>query len=260
MKSATEEERLGLVKGDSHSALLSDEKSHSPEREPRPSHSHSSSTASDKYPYQYTSRALHASSPSISDDDDEWQMPSPPVNPSNDYHYHPASQASDRPATPPRLLSNTSPSPPSRKEGDSLARTDSRPSPRRRPSPPKIYRLPQSNTSQVVPGYDHRGLVEQRGEGVSSSSNSSNSSNSRDPTRVRVTPPPSVPSLSLSTSQLSPVHQEGVRRDIRELGSRDQGDSEGEEEGEVLPKKRYEEQSKREREERRKRLSLGPGK
>ncbi|KIW10132.1 hypothetical protein PV08_11092 [Exophiala spinifera] len=75
MKSATEEERLGLVKGDSHVALLQPEMSHSPERQPitRP-HSHTSSVSSvdDHYRYQYPSPSR--SSQTYSDDDDGWQM------------------------------------------------------------------------------------------------------------------------------------------------------------------------------------------
>lgn len=74
MKSATEEERLGLVKGDSHAALLQE---HSP---PRPSHSQSSSSASESFvPYDLKpSSYVHGSNPLSEDDeddeDDDWQM------------------------------------------------------------------------------------------------------------------------------------------------------------------------------------------
>jgi hypothetical protein len=91
MKSATEEERLGLVKGDSHAALLQEE--HSP---PRPSHSHSSSSASESFvPYDLNpSSYVHSSSPFSEDDeddeDDDWQM---------------MNRQSDRPSqSPPRRL------------------------------------------------------------------------------------------------------------------------------------------------------------
>ena len=68
MKSATEEERLGLVKGDSHAALLQEE--HSP---PRPTHSQSSSSASESFlPYD-----LKPSDDVEDDEDDDWQMMNP---------------------------------------------------------------------------------------------------------------------------------------------------------------------------------------
>jgi hypothetical protein len=106
MKTATEEERLGLVKGDSHHALLS-KTTHSPDRSPeraRPamshSHSQSSSTASigdDQYPYQHQYPSHARASPTISDDGDEWQTPSPPI-PSNAHTYHQAPTPTARPA------------------------------------------------------------------------------------------------------------------------------------------------------------------
>ncbi|KAK5342392.1 hypothetical protein LTR98_000017 [Exophiala xenobiotica] len=77
MKNATEEERLGLVKGDSHIALLQPETSHSPERPHQPisrSHLQSTSVSSvdDHYHYKYPSPSLR--SQSDSDEDDGWQM------------------------------------------------------------------------------------------------------------------------------------------------------------------------------------------
>jgi hypothetical protein len=75
MKSATEEERLGLVKGDSHAALLQEE--HSP---PRPSHSQSSSSASESFiPHDLNASSyVHSSIPLSEDDeddeDDDWQV------------------------------------------------------------------------------------------------------------------------------------------------------------------------------------------
>ena len=74
-KSATEEERLGLVKGDSHAALLQEEHSL-----PHPTHSQSSSSASESYlPYDFKpSNYLQNSSPlSEDDEDDDWQMMNP---------------------------------------------------------------------------------------------------------------------------------------------------------------------------------------
>jgi hypothetical protein len=70
------------------------------------------------------------------------------------------------------------------------------------------------------------------------------------PIQVRVTPPASIPFQSSLMNQ---------RTSGREDDTSGNGEGEGEEEYGVLPKKRYEEQSKREREERRKRLSYGPG-
>jgi hypothetical protein len=75
MKSATEEERLGLVKGDSHAALLQEEHSR-----PHPSHSQSSSSASESFiPYDLkASSYVHSSSPLSEDDEDDedgdWQV------------------------------------------------------------------------------------------------------------------------------------------------------------------------------------------
>lgn len=261
MKSATEEERLGLVKGDSHSALLS-EKSQSPERDSHPTHSHSSSIGSDTYPYQYSSRAHHASSPSLSDDDDEWQMPTPPVTTRNDYQYHPTPTTTDLQVDQRHPASNITNSPILRTEDSTSTKTNTNPH-RRRPSPPKIYRLPPSPASQAVPDYDRRGLGGAHSGGVHSHSSSG-------PIQVTVTPPVSAPSLISSMSQVpSQVPQEAVQHDGRagdpdgrERVVRPVRESEDENDGgeeETLPKKRYEEQSKREREERRKRLSLGLG-
>ena len=73
IKSATEEERLGLVKGDSHSNLLQE---HSPPRH-APTHSQSSSSASESFiPLDHNPRAFipNASPLSEDDEDDDWQM------------------------------------------------------------------------------------------------------------------------------------------------------------------------------------------
>ncbi|EXJ80127.1 hypothetical protein A1O1_08269 [Capronia coronata CBS 617.96] len=128
LKNATEEERLGLVKGDSHLALLQREISQSPERPHQSnsyfhpishSHSHSSSSASldgyyhDQYP-----------SPSHSDEDDGWQMTNVPI-----------------------VTNLTSPAPAS-----------VRSSTRRRPSPPRTFLppptmniSPQHNQERPIP-------------------------------------------------------------------------------------------------------------
>lgn len=71
MKSATEEERLGLVKGDSHAALLQEE--HSP---PRPTHSQSSSSASESF-IPYDLKPSNYVQNSDDDEDDDWQMMNP---------------------------------------------------------------------------------------------------------------------------------------------------------------------------------------
>lgn len=80
MKNATEEERLGLVKGDSHLALLHHESSQSPERTyPRSSppyataHSPSASLESVDDYYHYSQPMAHPSR-AMSDEDNEWQM------------------------------------------------------------------------------------------------------------------------------------------------------------------------------------------
>ena len=146
MKNATEEERLGLVKGDSHSALLSHEHSRSPPRhdsQKQHLHSSSSSTASESYAYDdddfddvekipsshYPDRNTNPPA-SGSDKDDEWQMTTPPPRAS------PPSTTNTRVPLPANPRPNVrSPSPP-------------RPTTRRRPSPPIAYHqpLPQAPT------------------------------------------------------------------------------------------------------------------
>lgn len=110
IKTATEEERYGLVKGDSHAALLQE---HSP---PRPIHSHSNSSASDSYaPYDLKpSDYMHNSSPLAEDDeDDDWQMMNtrsalPSQSPPKHLTQHEPAQRSIYPpppsSSPPRLI------------------------------------------------------------------------------------------------------------------------------------------------------------
>ena len=71
MKSATEEERLGLVKGDSHAALLQEGRSL-----PHPTHSQSSSSASESF-VPYDLKPSNYVQNSEDDEDDDWQMMNP---------------------------------------------------------------------------------------------------------------------------------------------------------------------------------------
>ncbi|KAK5065365.1 hypothetical protein LTR84_001203 [Exophiala bonariae] len=109
MKNATEEERLGLVKGDSHLALLHHESSHSPERAYPPSspprvsaHSPTASLESVDDYYHY-SQPLAQHSRSLSDEDNEWQMTT-----SSEKTILPTSQARI-PSTPPTGLRQSPP-------------------------------------------------------------------------------------------------------------------------------------------------------
>jgi len=123
MKNATEEERLGLVKGDSHAALLEHSHASSPTHPPtyQLSHSQSSSTASESNEKTSSAslfRDFHTASHQESDSDGE----------------------GERQITSP-LPSSQQQSPP-------------RPSSRRRPSPPQIYRqpnLPSATDRQTAP-------------------------------------------------------------------------------------------------------------
>jgi hypothetical protein len=88
-KNATEEERLGLVKGDSHHALLSDAAlTSSPPRQVSPPRHN----AAYQYPYTYSDDELSSSTPPLasaahpsdSDSDQGWQITNPTTsNPSN---------------------------------------------------------------------------------------------------------------------------------------------------------------------------------
>ncbi len=111
-KNGSEEERLGLVKGDSHVALLEHEPSRSPERPAQPmpysypaSHSQSSSTSSvdDYYRYQHPGPPQH--SLSYSDEVDGWQMTNTesPPNETTSAARPPVSTNSRRRPSPPRI-------------------------------------------------------------------------------------------------------------------------------------------------------------
>ena len=89
IKNATEEERLGLVKGDSHTALIPSERFPARyESHDRKNHSPSSSSSSQSYTYDeddyddvektLSSRQLQDRSGHVSDKDDEWQITTPP--------------------------------------------------------------------------------------------------------------------------------------------------------------------------------------
>lgn len=240
MKNASEEERLGLVKGDSHRPLLEHELSYSSAR-PHQSHAHphahpvshsqSSSVASvdDSYRYQYPSPPRR--SPSDSDEDDGWQMTNP-VTPPNE-----------------RTSSPTRVSPPTR------APTGSR----KRPSPPRIYPPPPLVT-RSFPSIDN----EQRPIPVPGTMVGGG------PTQARAMPaasdrfPTSLTNQLPTTTPQDPGHgsrqgnseplqapvSEGVRpnehQDPPEYSSFSRDDLDHE-----SSRRRFEEQSKKEREERR---------
>ena len=244
MKTATEEERLGLVKGDSHSALLS-EKSQYPEQSPERAaraplcHSHSQSrstvsTIEEQYPghYHHPSHENRALS-TVSDKDDEWQTSSPPYpHPPNEHRYKQALMTTrDRPADPRQQVWPTSS--PQTILTTMMATPSSQ---RRRPSPPEILvqkpsmRRPGFDRSHIETQTDGQNPVEvtrpayERFPNTSMNQNTDTSRQNRN---------------QAATSQQE--QQDNAREDVQE----DDG---------FLPKKRYEEQSKREREERRKRF------
>lgn len=119
MKNATEEERLGLVKGDSHYALLSDAAlTSSPPRQTSPVRQSSS------YPYTYSDDELStpplASAHALPEDSgsDGWQMTNAPSNPSS----HSSSPPRARPIPPPLDL-RPAPPPPATRDRPSGRRT-----------------------------------------------------------------------------------------------------------------------------------------
>ncbi|KIX10672.1 uncharacterized protein Z518_01756 [Rhinocladiella mackenziei CBS 650.93] len=226
MKNASEEERLGLVKGDSHLALLQRESSRSPERphEPAPnihpsSHSQSTSFSSvdDYYRHQHPSPSRR--SQSDSDEDDGWQMTSPPNE-----------AMSDSPIRDPAPVTVSS---------------------RRRPSPPRIYEPPSVTRNPPLSQNAFPGTMV--GGGL---------------TQARATPVAWDHSPNSSTNQLQSRNQNPGPGSRQEGGGRHQvqastdaelmdnetvhsiTQTEGLEEYESS-RKRFEEQSKREREERR---------
>lgn len=83
MKTATEEERLGLVKGDSHAMLI------------KPQHSHNDSPASDSY-----DRDIYHS-PSDDDEEQQWQIPRA--------QQYPPHEQTRRPVPPPQMSYHSPP-------------------------------------------------------------------------------------------------------------------------------------------------------
>lgn len=229
MKSATEEERLGLVKGDSHIALLQPEMTHSPERPPisRP-HSQTSSISSvdEHYRYQYPSPSQ--SSQSFSDDDDGWQMMNS--------------------TSPPRIIV------PAPNLPNPVPVLQS-PSNRKRPSPARNYQqqsatrnMPSNPAEQALPN-TMLGGGQIQARVTPAASDRSQTSSTKQPPRSQ-SPPPGyeerdfAPHLARASDNQrrdeSPI--DGNSRGRRPANSGDEHDS-----GRV----RFEEQSRREREERR---------
>jgi len=216
----------GLVKGDSHIALLQHDSS-PPERPSQPmpyshpaSHSQSSSTSSvdDYYRYQYPSPPQRALS--YSDEVDGWQMP------------------------------NTD-SPPN--ETTSAALPPATTSSRRRPSPPKIYPPPplltrSSPTSETneraIPGTMVGGGLTQGKAIQAASSHFQNSSMS--PPRYTSQGQDNGLRKIGGNDHLPRVSEDARVNDAYDFGL-DQADSSESE----AKRRRFEEQSKREREERR---------
>lgn len=238
LKAATEEERLGLVKGDSHIGLLQDQSSHSPERaHPHASQSHplshsSSVTSGDEYyPYQYPSPTRQ--SLSDSDEDDDWQMTTS-ANP-----IQPLEAMTPNPQIPMPALGTTSG--------------------RQRTSPPRVYQPPSVMKSTPprlaepapipVPGTMVGGGL---GQGRANPAASGHFPTS--PTRDRPNRSQSQ-SPGLHQRDFGP-HQARVSEDqpgddsrlVPASGARARTESP---ENYDSSRKRYEEQSKREREERR---------
>lgn len=229
-KNATEEERLGLVKGDSHLALLEHESSRSPERPHEPisrfqptSHSPSSSDASvdDYYRYHYPSPQR---SPSYSDEDDGWQM-----------------------------MNTTSP------PNETTSTVTATASSRRRPSPPRIYQPPPLLTRNSPPSLDAHRPIPVPGTMAGGG-----------PTQSRAMPavfdrfPNSSTSPPQSTSRSQgPGLRQGIGEDhpprVSETegvndsrrNTTESGLSRGESPEHKSERRRFEEQSKKEREERR---------
>ncbi|KEF61989.1 uncharacterized protein A1O9_03561 [Exophiala aquamarina CBS 119918] len=218
MKNATEEERLGLVKGDSHLALLQHEPFHSPERtypSTSPlhvtSHSPTGSLASVDDFYHYPQPAAQFSQ-SMSDEDNAWQM----TNSSNE---------------------------------KTILTTPSNPSTRRRPSPPRVYQAGPLATTNTPNPSDQLTKSTPKivvGEG---------------PTQGGATTAALDHFPSSSTSQLPTqaiktthgFHQRGIEdRPAQAQSVREKTDPRDERnEDHAFSRKRFEEQSKREREERR---------
>lgn len=237
MKNATEEERLGLVKGDSHLALLQRETSLAPERPYPPtyhthliSHSQSSSSSSldEYYPDHYPSPTQR--SRSNSDEDDGWQMTNVPIA-----------------STTPRMNLASPP----------LATV--RVSTRRRPCPPRTYQSP--SRTDMPPAYDQERPTAAPGAMMGGG-----------PAQARATTAASDLSQTSSTNHSWSTVQSPATGSPREGGSHRRAQA-SEERGlsesgrSIVPsspepmdeyeasRRRFEEQSQREREERRQRAA-----
>lgn len=219
MKNATEEERLGLVKGDSHLALLQHEAPQSPERTypinaPPPymtSHSPTGSLESVDDYYHYSQPVAQLSQPT-SDEDNAWQMTNSP---------------SEKTILP------------------------SQPSTRRRPSPPRVYQagpLVTTNTAtpndRLTKATPQIVIGEGPTQGVATTAalvHSPNSSMSQFPTwTIKTTHGFHQRDIEDRPAQAQ-AHSGRGKKDLRDESNEDYENS----------RKRFEEQSKKEREERR---------
>ena len=237
MKGATEEERIGLVKGDSYSQLLATSSTeHKPMEQSPPRASSVVSIDDEKYSYHYPSqRDRNPSSGSISDEDDDWQSTSPPL-PASNYNYHEVRTITPSPARPATLQQPHSGS----------ATTTQRSSSRRRPSPPKNYQPPTAQMSG-----NQRSAI---------SSTIPNSSSDRP--QVRPTPAASSDhsrTLLMSHSRVPNFSTAGVGRGQIEEEGGPRVEVTDQDLDEEEQRRRFEEKSRREREERRKRMSWKGG-
>ncbi|EXJ63241.1 hypothetical protein A1O7_03688 [Cladophialophora yegresii CBS 114405] len=230
-KNGSEEERLGLVKGDSHVSLLEHESPRSPEHPahsmpyaPTDPHSQSSSTSSvdEYYRYQYPSPPQR--SLSYSDEVDGWQMTST--------------------ENPPNEIISAAPPP---------ATTSSR----RRPSPPRIYQPPpllirssptSANDDRAIPGI-MVGEDSTRGRATQAASDHFLSS-STSPPRYTSRHPDTGSRRTDGDGHLPRVSEDARVNDAYEYGLARTESPEAE-----ATRRRFEEQSKREREERRQRAA-----
>ena len=225
MKTATEEERLGLVKGESHVALLEQESS--PERPSQSmpythpaSHSPSSSTTSvdDYYRYQHSSPPQR--SLSYSDEVDGWQMTNA-ANPPNERI----------PSTPPPVTASS----------------------RRRPSPPRLYHPPPLLTrSSPTTEYDERALPGTMVGGGSAHSRVTQAASDHFQNSLMSPPRNTTQNQDNGLRRIGGNdHLPRVSEDARVNDAYDYGLTREESPEAEATRRRFEEQSKREREERR---------
>lgn len=228
MKTATEEERLGLVKGDSSLSLSS-----SPESKPivdSPTLPRSYSQASDDHiSYQYPPQHdTHRSSLSVSDEDDGWQMPPTQPAQASNYNYPDFRTITHSPVRQVTQPLHQSP------EYD-LSIPIQQQSSRQRPIPPKVYHPTRVQPSDI----QHSAFS------VKMPSNNNGQEPGRatraayDLSQTSSTSPPRIPNLN---------PEEVGRGQIEDQTLRIEADDEADQ------RRRFEEQSKREREQRRKRM------